>query len=117
MTFFVFSVITAAMATIAALVALHAPIFSWLGYPFIGLFPGFMDQYMPAVAASHIDSKITSFILAGVSVCQFIYLSEVGVIILRSSLPLLVLDFVAVFMLRTIIVLPILVHGAHLVAG
>ncbi|MDH4125640.1 MAG: YjiH family protein [Gammaproteobacteria bacterium] len=131
--FFLFSVITAAtaLATIAALVVFHTPVFSWLGYPFIflfelarlpdataaagALFSGFLDQYMPAIAAQGIDSAKTSFVLAGLSVCQLIYMSEVGVIILRSSLPITLLDLVAIFLLRTGIALPVLIVGAHLV--
>ena len=133
--FFLFSVITAAtaLATLAALLVFHTPVFSWLGYPFIvvfeiaqlpdaaaasvALFSGFLDQYMPAIAAKAIASETTSFVLAGLSVCQLIYMSEVGVIILRSSLPITFMDLVAIFLLRTIIVLPVLVLGAHLVVG
>jgi nucleoside recognition membrane protein YjiH len=131
--FFLFSVITAAtaLATIAALVVFHTPVFSWLGYPFValfelahlpdgtaaaaGVFSGFLDQYMPAIAAQGIDSAKTSFVLAGLSVCQLIYMSEVGVIILRSSLPITFTDLVAIFLLRTAIALPALILGAHLV--
>jgi nucleoside recognition membrane protein YjiH len=133
--FFLFSVVTASMAlaTIAALIVFHTPIFSWLGSPFIAflqfaqlpepaiaapaLFSGFLDQYMPAIVAASIESNVTSFVLAGLSVCQLVFMSEVGVIILRSSLPLSVVDLLTIFLLRTVIVLPILVLGAHLVAG
>ena len=106
LTFFLFSVVTAALAlaTIAALLVFHTPVFSWLGSPFVtllelahlpestaaapALFSGVLDQYMPAIAASNIESHSTSFVLAGLSVCQLIFMSEVGVIILRSSLPI-----------------------------
>lgn len=133
--FFLFSVITAAtaLATMAALLVFHTPLFSWLGYPFIAvfefaqlpaaaaaaaaLFSGFLDQYMPALAAAGIASAKTSFVLAGLSVCQLIYMSELGVIILRSSLPITLLDLAAIFLLRTLIVLPILIIGAHVVVG
>lgn len=133
--FFLLSVMTAtmALATIAAVLTLHTPIFSWLGYPFIavleaaqlpdaaaavpGLFSGFLDQYMPAIVAVGVDSDTTSFVLAGLSVCQLIFMSEVGVIILRSSLPLSLTDLLVIFLLRTAIVLPVLIMGAHLVVG
>ncbi len=64
-----------------------------------------------------IDSDVTSFVLAGLSVCQLIFMSELGVIILRSSLPLSVLDLALIFLLRTVIVLPALIVGAHFVVG
>lgn len=135
LTFFLFSVVAAAMAlaTIAALLTFHTPVFEWLGYPFIGmlelaglpeaasaapgLFAGFMDQYMPAVVASNINAERTSFVLAGLSVCQLIFMSEVGVIILRSRLPLGFRDLAAVFLLRTLIAAPILIAGANLVVS
>lgn len=135
MMFFLFSVMAAAMAlaTLAALITFHTPIFTWLAYPFItvlefakvpdaaaaspALFAGFLDQYIPAIVATGIDSHVTSFVLAGLSVCQLIFMSEVGVIILRSSLPLSIWDLVIIFLLRTVITLPILIVGAHLIAA
>ena len=135
MMFFLFSVMSAAMAlaTLAALITFHTPVFTWLSYPFIAalefaripdaaaaspaLFAGFLDQYIPAIVATGIDSQVTSFILAGLSVCQLIFMSEVGVIILRSSLPLSISDLVVIFLLRTAITLPVLIVGAHIVAG
>ena len=133
--FFLFSVVTAmlALATIASLLVFHTPIFSWLGTPFIpllefaqlpeaadaapALFTGFLDQYMPAIAAAGIDSNVTSFVLAGLSVCQLVFMSEVGVIILRSSLPISLMELLVIFLLRTAIVIPVLIIGAHLVIG
>ncbi|MGI9271242.1 MAG: YjiH family protein [Woeseiaceae bacterium] len=133
--FFLFSVITAAMAlaTVATLLVFHSPVFEWLGSPFVGLFElaqlpnasaaatalfsGFLDQYMPALAAASINTEVTSFVLAGLSVSQLIFMSETGVIILRSSLPISLSELVIIFLLRTAIVLPVLIVGAHLVAG
>jgi nucleoside recognition membrane protein YjiH len=135
MMFFLFSILAAAMAlaTLAALVTFHTPIFSWLSYPFItlldlaglpdaiaaspGFFSGFLDQYMPAIVASGIDSEVTSFVLAGLSVCQLVFMSEFGVIVLRSSLPLTIADLLMVFLLRTVIVLPVLILGARILVG
>jgi nucleoside recognition membrane protein YjiH len=135
MMFFIFSVMAAgmALATLAALVTFHTPIFMWLSYPFItvlelaqlpdataaspALFAGFLDQYIPAIVATGIESNVTSFVLAGLSVCQLIFMSEVGVIILRSSLPLSITDLIVIFLLRTAIILPVLIIGAHFVAG
>ena len=134
MMFFMFSILAAAMAlaTLAALITFHTPIFSWLSYPFVSvlelarlpdagaassaLFSGFLDQYMPAIVASGIDSNVTSFVLAGLSVCQLVFMSEFGVIVLRSSLPLSISDLLMIFLLRTLIVLPVLIIAAHFVA-
>lgn len=133
--FFTFSVITPtmALATIAAVLTLHTPLFEWLGYPLVGLleftgltnavdaapglFSGFLDQFMPALIAGEIESQSTSFVLAGLSVCQLVFMSEVGVIILRSSLPLGVGELAIIFLLRTLIALPILILGANLLVS
>ena len=132
--FFLFSVVAAtmALATLAALLTFHTPVFEWLGWPLAvvldaaglpetataapGLFAGFMDQYMPAVVAIGIDSETTSFLLAGLSVCQLVFMSEVGVLILRSKLPLGFVDLFVIFLLRTAIALPPLFAGAMLFA-
>jgi nucleoside recognition membrane protein YjiH len=81
------------------------------------LFSGFLDQYMPAIVAAGIDNEFTSFVLAGLSVCQLIFMSELGVIILRSSLPLSLWELMQIFLLRTVIVLPVLILGAGIVVG
>lgn len=73
------------------------------------------DESIPYT--SWIHRHTTSFILAGVSVCQLIFMSELGVIILRSSLPLSVSDLAVIFLLRTAIVLPVVFLRAHLVIG
>jgi nucleoside recognition membrane protein YjiH len=44
-------------------------------------------------------------------------MSEVGVIILRSSLPISLTELLVIFLQRTVIVLPVLVLGAHLVVN
>ena len=131
--FFLFSVVTASMAlaTVATLLVFHTPVFEWLGYPFAvllelaqlpeaaaaakALFSGFLDQFMPALAAAKVGSELTSFVLAGLSVCQLIFMSEAGVIILRSSLPITVTELLVIFLLRTAIVLPVLIVGAHVI--
>ena len=72
---------------------------------------------MPALAAGNVSSEVTSFVLAGLSVTQLIFMSEGGVIILRSSLPIKLSELAVIFLLRTAIVLPVLIIGAHIVVG
>ena len=135
MMFFTFSVLAAAMAlaTLAAVITFHTPLFTWLSYPLISvlelaqlpdaataspaLLSGFLDQYMPAIVAAGINSDATSFVLAGLSVCQLVFMSEFGVIVLRSSLPLSTADLGIIFLLRTVIVLPVLILGAKLIVN
>ena len=53
--------------------------------------------------------------LAGLSVTQLIFFAETGVLILRSVIPLNILQLIGIFFLRTVIALPILALVAHLV--
>lgn len=78
-------------------------------------FLGFFDMYMPAIVASGLDSEKMRFILAGLSVSQIIFMSDMGVIILRSNLPLRLRDLVATFALRTVILTPIFTLAAAIV--
>ena len=127
-----FNVIPASMAlaTLTAVLVFHTPVFEWLSLPIAlvlelirfpeaaatapGLLVGFLDQFMPALVAVKIDSELARFVLAGLSVTQLIFMAEVGVLILRSSLPLGLLDLLLIFALRTLIVFPLLTVAALL---
>ncbi|MCZ6771049.1 MAG: YjiH family protein [Proteobacteria bacterium] len=78
-----------------------------------GLVIGFLDQFVPAVIAGGITSPVTSFVLAGLSVTQLIFMAETGVLIHRSKIPLPIRSLAAIFVIRTVIALPILVAIAH----
>ena len=80
-----------------------------------GLVVGLLDQFVPALIAASIDDKVTSFILAGLSVTQLVFFAETGVLILRSVIPLNTGQLIAIFFLRTAIALPILALVAHLI--
>ena len=63
-----------------------------------------------------VKTPITSFVLAGLSVTQLIFMAETGVLIHRSKIPLPIRYLAIVFLIRTAIALPILVTIAHLIA-
>jgi len=78
---------------------------------------GFADMFLPAIITADVESAFTRFFVGVVSVSQLIYMSELGVLILRSSIPLSFLELVAIFLLRTIIVAPIAYGASVLVVG
>lgn len=78
-----------------------------------GLVIGFLDQFVPSIIAGGISSPVTSFVLAGLSVTQLIFMAETGVLIYRSKIPLPIRYLAAVFLIRTAIALPILAAIAH----
>ncbi|GAA0316012.1 YjiH family protein [Bacillus carboniphilus] len=77
---------------------------------------GFADMFLPAIlAADMIESSMTLFIIASLSVTQLIYMSEVGGLLIGSKVPVNFLDLVIIFLLRTAITLPIIVLAAHII--
>jgi nucleoside recognition membrane protein YjiH len=117
------------IATLGLIIVEYTPLMTWLSYPFIpllellrlpeaataapALLVGFADMFLPAVLAKDIDSELTRFVVISVSITQLIYLSEVGVMILKTRIPLNFLDLVVIFLLRTLITLPIIAAIAH----
>ncbi|MEI3611171.1 YjiH family protein [Pseudogracilibacillus sp. SO30301A] len=120
-----------AIGTIATIIAEFTPIFAWLGAPFIPLLHllqipeataaaqtvvvGFADMFLPAILASGIESEMTRFVIGCLSVTQLIYMSEVGALLLGSKLPLNMKDLIIIFILRTLITLPIIALMAHII--
>ncbi len=118
-----------ALGTAALVVAEYTPLFNWLGKPFIPLLEllnvpeaveasrtilvGFADMFLPAILAADIESDKTRFIIAALSVTQLIYMSEVGALLLGSRIPVNFIEMVIIFLLRTLITLPVIALMAH----
>ncbi|GAB4074853.1 YjiH family protein [Barrientosiimonas marina] len=123
--------IVMAFGMIALVLAEYTPVFSWLGMPFIPLLElmqvpyakeasetmlvGFTDMFLPAVIGASIKAEITRFIVGALSVTQLVYLSEVGGLLLGSKVPVSMKDLVIIFLLRTLITLPIITLIAHMI--
>mgnify|MGYP003388295031 FL=1 len=118
------------LGTTALILAEYTPVFTWLGAPIapiLNLFQleeaqaaaplilvGFTDMYLPALVGVNINSELTRFVVATVSVTQLIYMSEVGALIIKSNIPLGFINVAQIFILRTLISLPIAVIIGHL---
>ena len=118
-----------AVGTFALVIATYTPLFNWLAVPFEVLLRalripesgaaapamliGFADQFLPAIIGKSIDSEMTRFVVACISVTQLIYMSELGVLLLKSPIPLGLRDLAAIFLIRTLIVLPVIAAAAH----
>lgn len=123
--------IVMALGTTALIVAEYTPLFKWLGYPFIPLLQlmqvpqaveasqtliiGFADMFLPSVIGSTIESELTRFVVACVSVSQLIYMSEVGGLILGSKIPVSLKELFIIYLERTLITLPVIVLVAHII--
>ncbi len=132
----VFAVLPVVMAvgTFALIIAEYTPLFQYLGMPFIPflellqvpeaeaaaqtIMVGFADMFIPSIlAAGTIESDVTRFIIAAMSVTQLIYMSEVGALLLGSKIPVNIVELFVIFILRTLITLPIISLMAHWLVG
>jgi nucleoside recognition membrane protein YjiH len=75
---------------------------------------GFADMILPAVLGSNIESEFTRFIIAGISVTQVIYMSEIGALILRSKINTTIWHLAGIFLVRTVLAIPLFVLMGHL---
>jgi nucleoside recognition membrane protein YjiH len=129
----VFGVLPVVMAigTIALVVAENTPIFDYLGMPFIPFLEllqipeateasktivvGFADMFLPSILASGIESDLTRFVIAAMSVTQLIYMSEIGALLIGSKVPVKVWELFVIFILRTLVTLPVIALMAHII--
>jgi len=72
-------------------------------------------MFLPAIIGSSIESELTRFVIACLSVSQLIYMSEVGGLILGTKIPVSFFQLLIIFLLRTIISLPIIAVCAHMI--
>lgn len=118
-----------ALGTLALVIAEHTRIFDVLSYPFVpilellrvpeaqaaapAMIVGFADMFLPAVIGAGIENELTRFVIACVSVTQLIYVSEIGILLMKSEIPIGLRDLVVIFLQRTFITLPIIALMAH----
>ncbi|PJE80316.1 hypothetical protein CI610_00695 [invertebrate metagenome] len=129
----VFGVLPVVMCigTIGLIVAEYTPVFDYLGMPFVPLLEllhipeatkasttmvvGFADMFVPSILAASIESELTRFVIAALSLTQLIYLSEVGALLLGSKIPVTLWELFVIFILRTLVTLPVIAAIAHLI--
>ncbi len=119
------------LGAIALILAEFTPIFNIISAPLVPLLEwmripeatgaaptmlvGFADMFLPAVIGSGLESELTKFIVASLSLTQLIYMSEIGILILRSNIPVNFWELLIIFVQRTVITLPIIVLIAHFI--
>lgn len=118
-------------ATVAMVLVEHTSLFEWLARPFIPLMEladmenpaltakaivaGFADPFFPPLIAKGIESEVTRCVIAIMSVVQLIFLTETGVVLMKTKLGIRVWHLVVLFLLRTILAFPLAVLAAHLI--
>ena len=103
----------------------HTALFTWISAPmgwFLSIFNipgamayagaaliGFIDMYLPALMIGSDTYFQTRFILGALSIVQIIYMAETGILIARSKIPLGVGKLFLIFLIRTLLGLPLIV--------
>ncbi|MDO5672551.1 MAG: hypothetical protein Q4G30_06815 [Actinomycetaceae bacterium] len=113
------------------LVVQHTPLLNWIAFP-MGLLlevmgvqsaasvapatlAGFVDMFIPALLIGDVEPTATRFIIATLSLIQIIYITEVGVIIIKTDVGLNFWKLFIIFIERTLISLPLIVLVAKLI--
>ena len=121
-----------AWGTLALIVAEFTPFFNIISIPAVfvlnllqipdaqaaapAVLVGFTDMFLPSIMVSGSDiSQVTQFIIGVLSITQLIYLTETGAVILKSDIPLKLKDLFIIFLIRTVIALPIITIIAKLI--
>lgn len=118
------------IGTIGLVLAEYTPLFDWISIPFVyylqvlgvqeaaaaapTMLVGFTDMFLPAIIGSGIEAVETRLIIAIVSLVQIVYLSEMAAVLLSSSIPVKLRDLAAIFLVKTIIAIPITVFLVRL---
>lgn len=89
------------------------PIMNWMGFAEAEaaapmLITGFLDQFLPVAMAGSITAVDTRFFVFCMAIAQIIYLSEIGVMMIRSKLDFNLGKIFLVFVERTILSMPII---------
>lgn len=89
-----------------------APILETMGLPEAStaapsFFTGFADLILPFLGSATVTSQLTKFVIGVVAIIQVYCMSEGGVILMKSSLDIKFKDLVIVFILKTVISIPI----------
>lgn len=120
-----------AVGTIGLAAVEYTPVFDILSYPFQlilqlfhipeaaaaapGMITGFIDFFIPLPIANGIDSMMTRFVVLCIALIQIIYLTQVGALIMKSSVKISFVELLLIFLERTLVSLPIICIVAHII--
>ena len=113
--------IIVAWGTISLILVEFTPVFTIIAYPMTLLLKvlnipeaiqaapatltGFADMFIPPLMLANVAAIKTRFIVGAATLLQLIYMTEVGIIILESDVPLGFKDLLIIFLERTIFAL------------
>ena len=116
--------------TISLAISYYTPILDLIGLPFQPLlkalsipdvelasktvFVGFAEVFIPALIIQDSAHELTRFVITALSISQILFIAETGAVILASKIPLNFIELVIIFVMRTLISLPVIALIGHL---
>lgn len=111
--------------TLALVISVYTPILRWISYPvkwFLlitdiddaaqtasAIMSGFADNYLPVILGQNISSSTSRCIIAIMSILQVIFMSEIATLLKSTDIIKRFSDILIIFILRTVISLPIVI--------
>lgn len=119
------------IAVLALIIAEYTPVFVWLGKPIVPLLKlvglpnavdiapatlvGIADMALPAMIIAGKDIALKSvFFITVLSTVQIIFFTESANAMLETAVPITILDLLIIFLIRTIIAIPLVAVAANL---
>lgn len=122
------------VGTFSLIVAEYTSFFTVISYPFTYLYmllgysketalamapasvAGFADMYLPALFISSTASEASRFFIGVLAFTQLVFMSETGMVLIKSSIDLSFWDVVKLFIFRTVMSIPLLFLITHFLA-
>lgn len=122
----------ASIATLGLILSEYTPLFTWIGYPMIPLLKlvgfgadaaimapatlvGISEIALPAILVSGgVVAAKSAFFICVLSTLQIIFFTESGNAMLECGIPLKIWDLLLVFLIRTLIAIPLVAAATHL---
>jgi nucleoside recognition membrane protein YjiH len=121
-----------AIGTISLIIAEYTPFFTVISAPLVYVYEwlgfsqevagqmapaslaGFADMYLPALFISGSTSEAARFFVGVLAFTQLVFMSETGMILVKTKIGLNFWDIIKVFIMRTVLSIPILFLITHL---
>ncbi|MFO8068428.1 MAG: YjiH family protein [Alkalibacterium sp.] len=123
-----------AIGTFSLIIAEYTPFFDIISAPLVPMYEligystevaaqmapasvaGFADMYLPALFISGSTSEAARFFIGVLAFTQLVFMSETGMILVKTKIGLNFWDVVKVFLFRTIVSIPILIIITNVLA-
>ncbi len=122
------------VGTLALVLAERTAFFNIISYPLVPLYDmlgfthevaamlapatvvGFADMYLPALFIGGSPSEASRFFIGVLAFTQLVFMSETGMVLLKSSIGLNFFDVIKVFVYRTILSIPIVLGLTYILS-